>query len=84
MKEDLDKYIVTNLEKEIERLKEKYERMKENAKILSNGYNELEKRNEKALDKLYCYGEVFDSKILQQFQKEMENILQGDDKDVKD
>lgn len=37
-------------------------------------------RNEKALDKLYCYGEVFDSKILQQFQKEMENVLQGEDK----
>ncbi len=32
-------------------------------------------RNEKALDKLYSYGEVFDSKILQEFQKEMKNIL---------
>ena len=38
-------------------------------------------RNEKALDKLYCYGEVFDSKILQQFQKEMENILTGGDEE---
>lgn len=43
--------------------------------------NEYAKIIEKALDKLYCYGEIFDSKILQQFQKEMENILQGEDKD---
>ena len=34
-------------------------------------------RCKKALDKLYCFGEVFDGKILQQFQKEMENILNG-------
>jgi hypothetical protein len=32
----------------------------------------------KAIDKLYCYGEVFDSKILKQFQKEMLEILQGE------
>ena len=38
-------------------------------------------RCEKALDKLYCYGEVFDSKILQEFQKDLENILQGEDKE---
>jgi hypothetical protein len=36
----------------ITNLQEKYERMKENAEILSNGCNELEKRNEKAIDKM--------------------------------
>ena len=41
---------------------------------------ELQQRIDKALDKLYCYGEVFDSKILQQFQKEMLETLQGEDK----
>ena len=34
----------------ITNLQEKYERMKENAEILSNGYNDLEKRNEKAIE----------------------------------
>ena len=43
-------------------------------------YYDYKSRNEKAIDKLYCYGEVFDGKILQQFQKEMLNILQGSDK----
>lgn len=38
-------------------------------------------RCEKAIDKLYCYGEVFDGKILQQFQKEMLDTLQGVDKE---
>ena len=38
------------LENKITNLQEKYERMKENAEILSNGYNELEKRNEKAIE----------------------------------
>ena len=42
-------------------------------------YKDCKSRIDKALDKLYCYGEVFDSKVLQQFQKEMENILKGDD-----
>ena len=36
-------------------------------------------RIDKAIDKLYCYGEVFDGKILQEFQKEMLNILNGGD-----
>lgn len=44
----------------------------------------LDKRIDKAIDKLYCYGEVFDSKILQQFQKEMLNNLEGRDDYGKD
>ena len=38
---------------------------------------------DKALDKLYCYGEVFDGEILQEFQKDMENILKGEDNNEK-
>ena len=41
----------------------------------NNEYEDYKSRCDKALDKLYCYGEVFNSKILQEFQKEMENIL---------
>ncbi len=43
--------------------------------------DDYKSRIDKALDKLYCYGEVFDGKILQQFQKEMEIILKGSDKE---
>lgn len=43
--------------------------------------NELENRIDKAIDKLYCYGEVFDRKILQLFQKVMLGILKGEDND---
>lgn len=46
-----------------------------------NAYEELQQRCEKALNKLYCFGEVFDGKILQQFQREMENILNGGDEE---
>jgi len=35
-----------------EKLQEKYEKMKENAEILSKGYSDLEKRNEKAIDNI--------------------------------
>ena len=43
--------------------------------------DEYEDIIDKAIDKLYCYGEVFDRKILQQFQKEMLSVLQGEDKE---
>lgn len=56
------------VEKENENLKIDNKRLQHNEKVFKS-------RNEKALDKLYCYGEVFDSKILQEFQEEMENIL---------
>ena len=84
-----------NLQEENQRLKDSISAMEHNYKLLTkliengesitkkfeNGliYQDYKSRNEKALDKLYCYGEVFDSKILQQFQKEMENILNGGD-----
>ena len=71
---------ITNLQEENKILKENAEH---NDKVVDKArWNEMiyKSRSEKALDKLYCYGEVFDSKILQQFQKEMEDILKGEDK----
>lgn len=38
-----------------------------------------EEKINKAIHKLYCYGEVFDREILKQFQKEMLDILQGEE-----
>lgn len=78
------------LETQITNLQEENERLRKNQKLTPEQRNHLhleldeileiyKSRNEKALDKLYCYGEVFDSKILQEFQKEMENILNGGD-----
>jgi len=64
---------ITNLQREIDKL------TAESTDWESKVYD-LQERINKATDKLYCYGEVFDSKILQQFQKEMEDILQGEDK----
>ena len=76
------KEIIGELEKEIERLKEKYERMKENAEILSNGYNELEKRNEKALDKLKYYkAKPYSEYDSDDVIIDLDWILQGEDKD---
>lgn len=48
---------------------------------LGEMYEDYKSRCEKGLDKLYCYGEIFDSKILQEFQKEMINTLTGGDKE---
>lgn len=62
------KYVITNLQ-------EKYERMKENAEILANGYNELEKRNEKAIEYIKENG------IIDLNDYDLLNILQGDDKE---
>lgn len=62
-------------------LKEKYERMKENAEILSNGYNKLEKRNEKAIEYVerVCESEKnINPYILHA--PTLLNILNGDDK----
>ena len=56
------------VQRDYENLKKKYEN--------AVADYEFEKyKNSKAIDKLYCYGEVFDSKILQQFQREMIEIL---------
>lgn len=69
---------ITNLQKENKKLK------KDNKVaniVIKNQDEEIDwyvSKNQKALDKLYCYGEVFDRKILQQFQKEMVIILKGE------
>lgn len=82
----------------ITNLQEKYERMKENAEILSNGYNELEKRNEKAIDKIQYiidYGFDYDGfntveslkgliDMLVDYARQSKNILQESDKDEKE
>ena len=69
----------TKLEdKAFEQLKTQIEILKEQNKQLQTDVNNCKERIDKAVDKLYCYGEVFDGKILQQFQKEMINTLQGD------
>ena len=68
----------------ITNLQEKYERMKENAEILSNGYNELEKRNEKAIeyinnnieDEYEYHGLLYKNEEKQN----LLNILNGDEK----
>ena len=59
-----------------------YEELKKRNKELEDGFkasieelSEYATKIDKAIDKLYCYGEVFDSKILQQFQREMIKIL---------
>ena len=62
--------------------KAELEELYENSEWWHNRFNAVERDNrnlknkiDKAIDKLYCYGEVFDSKILQQFQREMIKIL---------
>ena len=89
IKEILDKlnnkaehYILYNYEVKllldyITNLQEKYERMKENAEILSNGYNELEKRIEKAIE--YINKTSFYYKSHYGFKNDLLNILNGDD-----
>lgn len=72
------------LENKITNLQEKYERMKENAKILSNGYNDLEKRNEKAIEYMNNTFNITSIKEFYEHLDNIENILQGEDKDVKD
>jgi chromosome segregation ATPase len=75
----------TNLQEENERLKLNHKQLKDIEKIaLSNSklikeINVYKSRIDKAIDKLYCYGEIFDGKVLQQFQQDMLNILQGED-----
>ena len=73
----------------MKQLQKKYERMKENAKILSNGYNDLEKRNEKAIEYLEdriensegcIYVEIPEEKYILE-QEEILNILKGEDKE---
>lgn len=71
----------------ITNLQEKYERMKENAKILSNGYNDLEKRNEKAIEynkqiiKALLTCTSYEKDKVEDMLYKQQNILQGEDKD---
>ena len=83
---------ITNLQEENKRLKDVIDDNEENAKYLLRENKDLERqldtalsdyeiyrdRCDKAIEKLYCYGEAFDRKILQQFQKEMLSILKGE------
>lgn len=87
------KHYNNKLKEYITNLQEKYERMKENAEILSNGYNKLEKRNEKAieygnncLENIKEYDEYMCESIdivglLRMIHKNYLDILQGEDKD---
>ena len=62
-----------------EKLQKKYEKMKENAEILSKGYSDLEKRNEKAIEllkKFYDSGSCPLRNISMAYE-----ILNGGDKD---
>ena len=70
----------------ITNLQDKYERMKENAEILSNGYNDLEKRNEKAIENIDLVIELIkqqptedDTWILNKLNG-FKYLLQGEDK----
>ena len=70
------------LENYIINLQEKYERMKENAEILSNGYNELEKRNEKAnwwLKEMLKQAKSDETKAI--INGTLELLLNGDDEE---
>lgn len=62
------------LEEKIKELELELECERSTTKDLSN-------RILKAIDKLYCYGEVFNREILKQFQKEMLEILERKDKE---
>lgn len=68
---------ITNLEKENERLKE-------NAKILSNGYDDLEKRNEKIIRKISLYRMDDITMESNRILNDLLNVALGEDKDVKD
>ena len=69
------------LQQENERLKNRNEFLNRCCVGFDDKYEDYKSRCEKAIDKLYCYGEIFDGKILQEFQEEMLNILQGSDKE---
>ena len=70
---------ITNLQEEKDYYFKKNNELSTLNTSLRNDRDIYKTRNEKAIDKLYCYGEIFDGKILQQFQKEMLEILQGSD-----
>lgn len=70
---------LSKVEDYITNLQEENEESEEAVKYWQNQCDLREKIIDEAIDKLYCYGEVFDRKILQQFQKEMLDILQGAD-----
>lgn len=79
---EINEYERDILKDYITNLQDKYERMKENAKIISNDYNNLEKRNEKALEinqKLQSMY-ILDSRAIF-WLNQQEKALQGDDKE---
>lgn len=67
-------------DKAYEQLKVSYKKLQEENEQLRTQMNTCKNVKDKAIDKLYCYGEIFDREILQKFQKEMLGILQGEDK----
>lgn len=70
---------ITNLQEENDYFNKKNIELSTLNTSLRSDRDDYKSMIDKALDKLYCYGEVLDRKILQQFQKEIENILQGSD-----
>lgn len=60
-----------NLQEENKKLKDKYERCKKQKIKVENACSNYKYKLDKAIDKLYCWGEVLDA----QFQQEMLNIL---------
>lgn len=68
-------YYITNLQKENKHLKSELE-CYENGLYFSSEVDKLQEKINKAIDVLLNYGETFDSKIHQEMQKELLNILQ--------
>ena len=68
------------LREENKKLQDKYEKMKENAEMLSKGYSDLEKRNEKAIEYIKHF-ENQDWYVEGCQIKDLKSILQGDDKE---
>lgn len=76
LKEELNKYKFPSCKaKDIEVVRANLVDMMRKNKRLEQENEQLKEDKKKARDKLYCYGEAFDGKILQQFQKEMLEIL---------
>ena len=65
------------LEDLVKKQEQENKKLKERVQIGQNAFLSLNNRIDKTIEKLYCYGEVFDRDILKQFQKEMLNILKG-------
>jgi CRISPR/Cas system CSM-associated protein Csm2 small subunit len=68
---------ITNLEQEKQEMKNGWQQEVYNKDEILNRWYETQGRIDKAIDKLYCWGETLNP----EFQKVMLNILQGSDKE---